>query len=354
MSLKEISAQSNVTRMLTALAALVILVAGLKVATSLLVPFLLAGFIAIISAGPMFWLTRRRVPRVFAVLLVVSGILVIAFGLFAVVGTSVDEFKQALPTYQTKVTERAAPLIAWFASKGFDVAPNTFLEFTDPSAIWEFVRRLLSSLGGVLTNGFLILFTVVFILLEAASFPAKLRAILGDPKASLDGFHSFIRNVERYMEIKTLVSVLTGGLIGLWLWVLGVDFALVWGLLAFLLNFVPNIGSIIAAVPAVLLAWVQLGSLTAALAALGFLVANTVMGNIVEPRFMGRGLGLSTLVVFMSLVFWGWVLGPVGMLLSVPLTITLKLALDSHQDTRWVATLLGSEADVIQPDPGKS
>ncbi len=151
------------------------------------------------------------------------------------------------------------------------------------------------------------------------------------------------------MVIKTLVSLATGIAIAIWLGVLGVDYAMLWGLLAFLLNYVPNIGSIIAAIPAVLLALVQLGVGSALLAALGFLVVNAAIGNVIEPRFMGRGLGLSTLVVFLSLVFWGWVLGPVGMLLSVPLTMTVKIALESNEDTRWIAILLGPQPSAKSP-----
>ena len=145
------------------------------------------------------------------------------------------------------------------------------------------------------------------------------------------------------MEIKTVISVLTGLLIGIWTSLLGVDFPIVLGLLAFLLNYVPNIGSMIAAVPAVLSAFIELGIGPAAVTGLGYVVVNTVMGNIIEPRFMGRGLGLSTLVVFLSLLFWGWVLGPVGMRLSVPLTMTVKIALDANEQSRWLAILLGSD-----------
>ena len=145
------------------------------------------------------------------------------------------------------------------------------------------------------------------------------------------------------MAIKTLISLVTGIFITIWLTIIGVDYPLLWGLLAFALNYVPNIGSIIAALPAVLLAIIQLGLMRALLAAAGYIVINLLMGSVVEPRFMGRGLGLSTLVVFLSLLFWGWILGPVGMLLSVPLTITAKIALDSRDETRWIAVLLGSE-----------
>ena len=138
-----------------------------------------------------------------------------------------------------------------------------------------------------------------------------------------------------------------GVAVWLWLWLLGVDYPILWSLLAFLLNYVPNIGSIIAAVPAVLLALVQLGPGSALWAAAGYLATNVVFGNILEPRFMGRGVGLSPLVVFLSLIFWGWVLGPVGMFLSVPLTITAKIALAASDDTRWAAVLLGTGEEAV-------
>ena len=124
---------------------------------------------------------------------------------------------------------------------------------------------------------------------------------------------------------------------------IGLDYALLWATLAFLLNFVPNIGSIIAAVPAVVLALIQLGFMGSLEVALVFIVINIMVGSVFEPKYMGEGLGLSTLVVFLSLIFWGWVFGPVGMLLSIPLTIMLKLALQTDAETIWMALLLDSE-----------
>jgi predicted PurR-regulated permease PerM len=169
---------------------------------------------------------------------------------------------------------------------------------------------------------------------------------MDDASGSLKRFEAFSNAVNQYLAIKTLVSIFTGFAVGIWLWVLGVDFPLLWGVSAFLLNFIPNIGSIIAALPAVMLAFVQLGGVSSGLAALGFLVVNLVVGNIIEPRYMGKGLGLSTLVVFLSLILWGWVFGAVGMLLSIPLTIIVKLALEANPKTRWLALMLGSHAEM--------
>jgi predicted PurR-regulated permease PerM len=133
--------------------------------------------------------------------------------------------------------------------------------------------------------------------------------------------------------------------IGLLVWACEVDYPVLWGVLAFLLNYVPNIGSILAGIPAVLLGFLQHGSLTALVLISGYAGVNIVMGNLIEPRFMGRGLGLSTLIVFLSLIFWGWVLGPVGMLLSIPLTMIVKIALESNKDTAWISVILGSGAE---------
>ncbi len=327
-------------------AACIVIIAGMKAATVILVPFLLSAFIAIISAPPMFWLQRKGVPSVLAVFVVVVTTLGIVVLVGTLVGQSITDFTRDMPLYQGKIKAQTAAVLAWLAGMGVDTRSLALTEIFDPGAAMKLVATVLNGLGSVLTNGFLILMTVIFILLEAAGFPAKLQAIKGAPDASLSRWESFLNDVKQYMAIKTWISLATGVLIAAWTAVLGVDYPLLWGLLAFALNYVPNIGSIIAAVPAVLLALVQLGLFKALLTAGGFVAVNLVMGSVVEPRFMGRGLGLSTLVVFLSLLFWGWVLGPVGMLLSVPLTITAKIALDSREETRWVAILLGPEKAV--------
>jgi len=209
---------------------------------------------------------------------------------------------------------------------------------------------MLARLGGVLSNAFLVLLTLVFILLEASGFPKKLLVLSGGDPRGLQRAHQISESIRHYVSMKTWLSLATGVLIGLWLKFLDVDYPLLWGMLAFLFNFVPNIGSFIAAIPAIMLAIIHPGPATALYAAGGYLVVNGILGNVIEPRVMGRGLGLSTLVVFVSLVFWGWVFGPVGMLLSAPLTMIPRIYLDASERTRWLAVLLSANPE---PEPAE-
>lgn len=322
-------------------AALVIVIGGLKMAAPMVVPFLLAVTLATIFMPPLNWLTRRRVPLPAAMALLSIFLVVIWLPLAAILGTSIDDFSAALPGYQDRIQSMVTSGADWLQGKGIDAGRSALQDMLDPAAALGFVRQIGSGIGTALANFFLILLTVIFILLEASGFPKKVRMALGDRSDVQGSFREFSERLQEYLRIKTLVSMLTGGTIAFWLWLVGLDFALLWGVLAFLLNYVPNIGSFIAAVPAVLLAMVALDPTGVALVLAGFVAANMVFGNVVEPRMMGKGLGLSTLVVFLSLIFWGWVLGPVGMLLSGPLTMAVKIALESDARTRWFAVLLG-------------
>ena len=343
--MKENGHKLSTWQILMAIAAFIVVVAGMRAASEILVPFLLAVFIAIISAPPLFWLRRRGLPTILALLIVIILVLVVVVLFAGLVGTSVKDFTEDLPFYEVKLREQSESLLDWLDRLGMDTTGLELTEMFDPGVAMQFVAVMFNSLSSIFADGFLILLTVIFILFEASTFPSKLRAVMGGPKASLLPFSNFVANVKHYMVIKTWVSLATGLLVGLWLIVNGVYYPLLWGLLAFIMNYIPSIGSILAAVPAVLLAIVQLGFGRALVVAAGYVLVNVVIGSFIEPRLMGRGLGLSTLVVFLSLLFWGWVLGPVGMLLSVPLTITAKIALDSREDTRWIAILLGSGAE---------
>jgi len=326
-------------------AAFIIIVAGMREAQDLLVPFLLSTFIAIIAAPALTFLTSHRIPIAIAMIMVMLCIAGVGMLLGSMIGSAVDDFSTQLPLYQDKLKTITDNVLHWITAQGIALPEQALSKILDPSKAMNMAASGLTGLGGLLTNTLLILLTVVFILLEAAGFPAKLHAILKDPEHSYSHFDRFVENIKRYMAIKTITSMLTGVAIYIWLVVLDVDYPELWGVIAFFLNYVPNIGSIIAAVPAVLLALIQLGPGAALWTGAGFIVVNNIVGNIIEPRFMGKGLGLSSLVVFLSLIFWGWILGSVGMFLSVPLTMTIKIALDSREDTRWIAILLGPEIE---------
>lgn len=329
------------------LAAFVIVVAGLKAATPLVEPLLLAALVAVAVMPLLRALTRRGLP-VGAGILVVVMLLVLAGGATTLlIADTLRDFTQNLPAYQARLDAQFAAFSAWLATQGIALPAQAL----DPGMAMSLASGLLAAFGNLLANGFLVLLVVVFMLLEAAHFRDKLRLALRGGEATLSRFDEVIAGINHYLVIKTAISLATGALIGLWLWFLGVDYALLWALLAFLLNFVPNIGSVIALVPPVLLALVQLGVDGALLAIAGGVAVNTVIGNVIEPRVTGRGVGLSPLVVMLSLVVWGWVLGPVGMLLSVPLTMIARIVLDASPSTRPLAILLGDGSNVPPATP---
>lgn len=329
-------------RFLMITASFVIVVAGMKAATSLLVPFLLSIFIAIICTPFLYWLQKKGVPKVLAIFIIIMGIIAMGSIFTIFIGASVNDFTRNMPVYSEQLMSKTKGIQDLAARFGMQISTEEIRKIFDPGIVMSLVAKTLTSLTGVLSNAMFILLTVIFMLLEAAGFPGKLRAALKDPETSLKGISQMTINVNRYLVLKTVFSLTTGICVGIWVKILGIEYAFVWGLLAFILNYVPNIGSIIAAVPAVLLALIQRGDGYALITAIGYIVINITISNFIEPRIMGRRLGLSTLVVFLSLVFWGWVLGPVGMLLSVPLTMILKIILESSEDTRGIAIMLGS------------
>ncbi len=339
------------TRILIILTALAIITGGIHQAQSVLVWFLVAIFLAAIGTPSVLWLEQKRIPHVVAVVLVVAGMATILVVIGGLVGTSLKSFYADLPDYQMRLEKHILSLRTFLAAKGIPFSDLFLFDQIKPESVRSLTASLLKELGSALFEIALILLTVAFILLEASSFPVKLRAILGDPQKDFHRFMRFVYDINRYMFIKTAISLTVGVLIWIWLSILGVDFPILWGFLAFLLHYVPNVGAIIAAVPAIFLALIQFGIGRALLTAIGYLTVDFILGYVVEPMLMGRRLGLSTLVVFLSLIFWGGLLGIIGVVLSIPLTMTLKYVCENHKSTRWIAILLGPEMSPTQIPP---
>lgn len=322
-------------------AAFMIIVAGLHSASSLVVRFLLALFIAFICGPLFFWFHRKGVPKSLAMIIVLLVIVcfMLVIGIF--IGTSVNDFTRTWPTYQANFTKIVGQTLSWLEEKGIDIPRETVLEVFNPGTIMNLVGSMLTGLTGMFSDTFLILITVIFVLLEASGVPLKVAKIWGKDSSTMSELNRFALVMQRYIALKTIISMATGLFAAISLTILGVDFPLLWGLLAFLLNYVPTIGSILASIPPILLAFIQFGWGKAAIVLIIYLTINMAIGNIIEPRTMGKGLGLSTLIVFISVVFWGWILGPIGMLLSVPLTMSIKIYMESRESTRWMAIILG-------------
>ena len=238
-------------------------------------------FIAVICTPPFFWLQRKGVPKVLALVLILVAILVVGLLFGALIGPSLNDFLRSLPHYQERLSAHIAGLIGWLREKGVNIPQEEVAGAFNTGWVMSLAGSIFSALSSVLTNAFLILLTVVFILLEAADFPKKIRILLKNPERALATIEKFSQSAKRYMVIKTLISATVGVVIWLWLLILGVDYPVLWGTLSFLLNYIPNIGSIIAALPVALLALVQLGVGSALLTVLGFVVVHIVVGNLI-------------------------------------------------------------------------
>ena len=334
-------------------ASLVAITWGIYQAQSVLVLILVAIFLSVIGAPPVNWLTEKRVPSALAVIAVLAAMIAALVVIGGVVGTSLAGFSDSMPSYQKKIGEDLAWLRGELAARGIVINDSSFMGYINPSSVMNLTAALFSGLTSVLSSLFLILLTVMFTLFEVSSFPGKLRALLDDPEADFSKYTRFFRDINRYMLMKTGLGAATGILVGMWLSILGIDFPFLWGFLTFLLNFVPSLGIIIAAVPAVLLALVQYGAGRAGLTALGYFVINFIIGTLIEPKVVGRTAGLSTLVVFLSLVVWGNLLGLIGMVLCIPFTMTLKFLLEQNDRTRGIAVLLGP-SDAVRHSSGSA
>ncbi|MEM8930862.1 MAG: AI-2E family transporter [Acidobacteriota bacterium] len=319
----------------------VIIVAGMRAAANLVVTFLLAGFLAVILTPPYLALRRRKVPAIVAVALIIGMISAVATGIIAVVGTSVSQFDENLPVYRERISAEVDRALVWVDGYGLHLPKEQVVGTFDGETALRWAGSLARGVSGVLNQSFIILLIVVFLLVDASTLPQRACGPGGLSRDSWDVIQEVMGNVRRYMAMKTMMSLLTGGLVTLWLLVMGVDYAPLFGMIAFLFNYVPNIGSFVASIPGVLVALVEHGGLLAMVVAIGYMAINVGVSNGIEPRYLGGGLGLAPSVVVLSLIFWGWVLGPVGMLLSVPLTIIARIVMDSFDETRLLAKLLG-------------
>lgn len=336
-------------------AAFIIIIAGMIYAAPLINSLLLALFISIICAQPIQWLYKKGVPQALAILIVFIGIIATFFILGEMISKSLSSFSQNAPLYEQNLIEMGTGFTKFFEKSGIDISNDKMAELLNPGKVMGVTAGVLSQLGGFMSNTLTIIFLVLFMLMEVDSVGVKIKAVAKNQSNSFTYLNVIGTSIRHYLSIKTLTSLITGVLIWIGLKIIGLDYAILWALIAFLLNYIPTFGSIIAAMPAILFSLIQLkfGGVIETL--IVFAAVNVIIGNVVEPRMMGVGLGLSTFVVFFSLLFWGFVLGTIGMFLSVPLTMAIKIMLEQNPRTKGLAIFLGTqqEAQIIVDNDDK-
>lgn len=349
------------TQMLLVLAALVVVVAGLKAAQAFFVPVLLAFFIATVSYPVTAWLMRHRMPPAVAVLLTVlvdfaflAGVIVLGITIIGDLQEKWDAEYYSLT--KAKIEEASTAIAGKLEESGVEDGAEKLKEFTrtNLAELGSIKFSTYLSFGtGVVTRvlSFLATFVVVivltiFMLSEARGFSNRFGAIRDARGPNFSRMSGAMLDTQRYLGIKTIISLATGVLAGVLCWAAGLDFFLLWGILAFVMNFIPAVGSAIASIPPILLALISKdgGVADAVVVAGGYGLINMFLDNFVQPMLLGRRFGLSILVVVVCVLFWGWLWGLVGIVLAVPLTMILKVILDNSEEFRWVAVAIGQES----------
>lgn len=324
---------SKINDWLLKIASIAIIMLGLKYASALITQILIIIFIAVIISPIYYWLRRLRFPNWLALItLIVSMVCFTLFGIISFITQTIQKFADKVPDYYTQFIQIVRDVSSWLSNHDVYV-PEKVIDYIATfglDQIMPVVKGVTPLMVSMLQQIIVVLIVVSFILCELNSLPRKVRSIRWVDKDVYDRMLRMVLDIRHYMGIKTIISAATGFFIYLGLKLLGVPSAEALGLLAFILNFVPVFGSILATIPAVILASINSGDSGIVVYVIFlYLVVNQVLGNILEPKFMGKGFGISPVIVLIAVLIWGWTLGPIGMLLAVPLTMAVKSSFDS-------------------------
>lgn len=334
----------SVNRLLVSLASIVIIIAGLKATSELLGPILVSLFIVLVCNPLVLWLRHKRIPKWLAYTIVILGVIAVGLVFIAFLGVSIAQLTAALPKYRELLDAQFATWQREIAKWGVEGKDIVKLNLISPGRLFQLIISFLTGLLGTLTNVGLTLFIFIYMLVGATSFSQKLRRGLGIGNPMLDRIQVFSRSISIYLLIKSWLGAMTAIGQSILLLVLGVDFAVLWGVLSFLFNFIPSIGYVIALIPPLVVAFLKFGIVKAVIVFIGYAVINNFFDMVIGPRYLGKGLDLSTLITFLAVILWTWILGPIGAFLALPLTVMLKkLLLESYPDTQILATLIGED-----------
>lgn len=319
---------------------------ALRAMADIVAPFMLAILFAVLFRTLLDWLQRRGLPAWAAATVVGVSVLLAGVAFYLIVGSALSELSAAVPALQEKLESQSSAVensLSALSAPISQMAQDVKQWLSNPTDILGFVVQ---GLSGLLSNALLILFYVLFMVLEAGSMHKKVMWAFGEGSMAATQIPGVVASMRQYLVVQTILSAIVGAAVLVCLWLLRIDFAVVWGVLAFFLNFVPNFGPVLAAIPAVIMAFIQYGaSIQVVLVILAYTLIVLVVGSVLFPRMMGRSVGLSPLVVLVSLILWGWILGPIGLVLSVPIVAAIRIFLGASPSFRWLAILLGNQAE---------
>lgn len=338
------------------LGCLFIVLTGLKISANVLVPVVYGFFLAVLSYPLVRWLRNQGMPGMMALGITMLVNLSLLAGLLTVGVRLLISFWRDLPRYLKGLQDYLNEAATWLETQGVDGAKAMVNSVYDWNTIAGYATQqdVMKTLGGLLGTTFGTLATVLgslimtlivmmFILMEAQGTQSRLQAVNRSGGPDFSGLMRSATDIQKYLGVKTLISALTGMLAGFWCWFFDLHYPLLWALLAFLFNFIPAVGSTAASLPAIVEALVQHGPSHAVFVAVGYGGINFFLDNFVQPTMLGNRFGISPLVVILSVIFWGWLWGPLGMFLAVPLTMVLKVLLDNSSEFRWISVAMAKK-----------
>jgi predicted PurR-regulated permease PerM len=341
--------QPTYLRLIVALAATVVLLVGIHLSAPVLNPIIFAVVLTLLFSPLYSWLKGRGLSTPIALLIMLIFVGAIFVGLFLTLGVSITRFTERLGFYTSQLNGQLDNLEVLIERLG--LSDVDLQEVVKPGALANALGVILSGIAGFLSDLFLILGIMLFLLAEGPAMMNRLRSGVPEDNPQVARLTEVGRNVVRQFGLRAIVNLVTGAGVTLLLLVLGVDFPVLWGILTFFLSFVPYVGLVLAVAPAVVLALAEFGLSRAVLVIVGVVVINVLAENVLSPMMMGRGLNLSPTVVFLSFIFWAWLLGSPGAFLAVPITLFMVVMLDTFPETRWLARLMGARApDADAPD----
>ena len=342
--------RASILRPIVILAGIIIILAAIKAAAPILSMFFLAVFLAIAFTPGFSWLRNKGIPSWLAVLITFGVIIGCALLLFGLAWFPISQFNDKLPGYQSNLSVQISAASDLLARFGIDISSFEEQGFLDIGRVVGFLASVILTISNTMVLLMVVVLTAIFMVVEAASYPERLRQGLGVSTGVIDQYRAFAQRVNSYLLTRVILNLALAVPVTILLAVLGVDFPIFWGVVTFFTGFIPVIGFILAVAPPAALGLVESGWVTAVIVIAGFAIFNGIIDNVLQPRLMGQNLKLSPVVVFLSLFLWSFLLGGVGMFLAMPLTILTVIVFEQFQETRWIAVLMSTNPIPAKPE----